>query len=131
MLPSIGVAGLYDYGPAGCAIQANLINFWRKHFVLEEQMLEIDCSIMTPFDVLKTSGHVDRFTDYMVRDCKTGDFYRADHLIKHFFERKLTEKRSVQEKQEAENILAQVSLWFCLLFSRLTAMMQLPYNLLF
>ena len=29
----------------------------------------------------RASGHVDRFTDVMVRDVKTGDCYRADHLL--------------------------------------------------
>lgn len=37
----LGVAGLYDYGPSGCAIKANLIDAWRKHFVLAENMHEV------------------------------------------------------------------------------------------
>lgn len=48
-----GVNGLYDYGPVGCAIKTNILAQWRRHFVLEEQMLEIDCSILTPENVLK------------------------------------------------------------------------------
>lgn len=32
---------LFDYGPPGCALQANIIDLWRKHFVLEEDMLEL------------------------------------------------------------------------------------------
>jgi len=35
-----GVSGLYDYGPAGCALTNNIIDIWRKHFVLKENMLE-------------------------------------------------------------------------------------------
>ena len=53
-----GVAGLYDYGPPGCSLQANMLTLWRKHFILEEGMLEVDTTILTPHDVLKTSGHV-------------------------------------------------------------------------
>ncbi|KAF5932810.1 hypothetical protein HYC85_028981 [Camellia sinensis] len=34
-----GVAGLYDYGPPGCAVKSNVLAFWRQHFVLEENML--------------------------------------------------------------------------------------------
>ena len=102
-----GVAGLYDYGPPGCALQANVINFWRQFFILEEQMLEVDCSILTPHDVLKTSGHVDRFADYMVSDAKTGEFYRADHLLENRLE-KMIPKASQQEKEQYENILAQI-----------------------
>ena len=37
-----GVNGLYDFGPMGCAMKANLIAEWRRHFIFEEQMLEID-----------------------------------------------------------------------------------------
>ncbi len=48
-----GVNGLYDYGPVGCAIKTNILAVWRRHFVLEEQMLEIDCSMLTPEIVLK------------------------------------------------------------------------------
>lgn len=48
-----GVAGLYDYGPVGCAVKANFIKEWRQHFVLEENMLEVDCTSLTPYPVLK------------------------------------------------------------------------------
>ena len=73
----------YDFGPMGCALKANLLSEWRKHFVLEEGMLEVggvslgiedygsclkvDCSSLTPEPVLKASGHVDRFADWMVK----------------------------------------------------------------
>ena len=104
-----GIGGLYDYGPPGSALQANLVAQWRSHFVLEENMLEVDCTALTPHDVLKTSGHVDRFTDYMVRDVKTGDVYRADHLLEAFLEKKLKEGvLGEEEAKEVESILAQI-----------------------
>ena len=31
--------------------------------------------------VLKTSGHVDKFTDFMVKDDSNGECYRADKLL--------------------------------------------------
>lgn len=72
-------------------------------------MLEVDCSILTPYDVLKTSGHVDRFTDFMVKDTKTGDFYRADHLVKAFLERRMRDRAATaSEIERAETILAQI-----------------------
>ena len=49
----LGVTGLYDFGPMGCAMKANLLQTWRNFFVLEEQMLEVDCSMLTPAPVLK------------------------------------------------------------------------------
>ncbi|KAJ4974926.1 hypothetical protein NE237_008100 [Protea cynaroides] len=103
-----GVAGLYDYGPPGCAVKANVLAFWRQHFVLEENMLEVDCPCVTPEVVLKASGHVDKFTDLMVKDEKTGTCYRADHLLKDFCKDKLEKDLSMDAEKAAElkNILA-------------------------
>lgn len=104
-----GVAGLYDYGPPGCALQANILSLWRQHFVLEESMLELDTTILTPHDVLKTSGHVDRFTDYMVKDSVTHDFYRADHLIEAALEKLVADpKTPAEQRAEYESILAKI-----------------------
>lgn len=33
----------------------------------------------------RASGHVDRFQDYMVKDVKNGECFRADHLIEGMF----------------------------------------------
>jgi len=84
-----GVGGFYDYGPPGSSLQANIVNVWRSHFIIEDEMLEIDSTIMTLADVLKTSGHVDKFTDWMVKDAKTGDIFRADHLVEAVLEARL------------------------------------------
>jgi glycyl-tRNA synthetase len=80
---------LYDYGPPGSSLQANIISEWRKHFIIEEHMLELDTTIMTPASVFETSGHVARFADWMVKDTKTGDVLRADHLVKNVLEARL------------------------------------------
>ncbi|CAK9325882.1 unnamed protein product [Citrullus colocynthis] len=97
-----GVAGLYDYGPPGCAVKSNVLAFWRQHFVLEENMLEVDCPCVTPEVVLKASGHVDKFTDLMVKDEKTGTCYRADHLLKDFCNEKLQKDLSISSEKAAE-----------------------------
>jgi glycyl-tRNA synthetase len=96
-----GVAGLYDYGPPGSSLQANIIAEWRKHFIVEDHMLEIDSTIMTPAPVFETSGHVARFADWMVKDTKTGDVLRADHLVKGVLEARLA------GDQEARGLVAQ------------------------
>ncbi|PPD88209.1 hypothetical protein GOBAR_DD14847 [Gossypium barbadense] len=97
-----GVAGLYDYGPPGCAVKSNVLAFWRQHFVLEENMLEVDCPCVTPEVVLKASGHVDKFTDLMVKDEKTGTCYRADHLLKDFCNEKLQKDLTISAEKAAE-----------------------------
>jgi len=104
-----GVSGLYDFGPMGCATKANLIAEWRRHFVLEEHMLEVECSMLTPEPVLKASGHVDRFADFMVKDPKTGECFRADHLIKDHLNKMLGDKKTTPEvKEEATTLLARL-----------------------
>ncbi|KAL6713185.1 Glycine--tRNA ligase 1, mitochondrial [Lecanora helva] len=104
-----GVSGLYDYGPPGCSLQANIIDTWRKHFVLEEDMLEVDCTMLTPHEILKTSGHVDKFADWMCKDPKTGEIFRADHLVEEVLELRLKgdkeargQKVEVDEEKEAK-----------------------------
>ncbi|KAJ2159954.1 Glycine--tRNA ligase 1, mitochondrial [Coemansia sp. RSA 552] len=84
-----GVKGLYDYGPTGTALQQNLISLWRQHFVIEEDMLEVDCTIITPSKVLETSGHVAKFADWMCKDTVTHDVRRADHLVEEVLEARL------------------------------------------
>ncbi|KAI0929458.1 hypothetical protein AcV7_005305 [Taiwanofungus camphoratus] len=85
-----GVAGLYDYGPPGSSLQSNIIAEWRKHFIVEEHMLELDTTVMTPAPVFETSGHVARFADWMVKDLKTGEVLRADHLVKNVLNARLS-----------------------------------------
>ena len=76
-----GPAGLFDYGPSACTLKANVIASWRQHFVVEESMLEMECTNLTPSNVLETSGHVERFTDLMTRDVVTNECFRADKLL--------------------------------------------------
>ncbi|TFK23301.1 glycine-tRNA ligase [Coprinopsis marcescibilis] len=96
-----GVAGLYDYGPAGSTLQANIIAEWRKHFIIEDGMLELDTTIMTPSAVFETSGHVARFADWMVKDVKTGDVLRADHLVKSVLEARLAGDKEARGQEAA------------------------------
>lgn len=101
-----GTAGLYDYGPSGCALQNNVIDMWRKHFILEEDMLEVDCTALTPEQVLVTSGHVAKFADWMVKDPKNGDIMRADHFVEEIIETRLKgdkEARGVKVEEKEED----------------------------
>jgi glycyl-tRNA synthetase len=88
--------GLYDYGLPGCALQAYIVDLWRKYFVLEENMLEVDCTFLTSEDVFKTSVHVDKFSDWICKDTKKGDYLRADHLIENVLESRLAEDKSAR-----------------------------------
>lgn len=95
-----GVAGLYDFGPPGCAVKTNILALWRRHFVIEENMLEVDCTAMTPEIVLQTSGHCARFSDFMVKDMKTHDCHRADHLLEDHMDKMLADPKITAEQRE-------------------------------
>uniref|UniRef100_A0A672RIY4 glycine--tRNA ligase n=1 Tax=Sinocyclocheilus grahami TaxID=75366 RepID=A0A672RIY4_SINGR len=104
-----GVSGLYDFGPVGCALKNNILQVWRQHFIQEEQILEIDCTMLTPEPVLKTSGHVDKFADYMVKDVKNGECFRADHLLKAHLQKLMSDKKCTSEKKsEMEGVITQM-----------------------
>lgn len=101
--------GLFDYGPVGCAIKNNMFNVWRDHFIIADDMLEVSCPTLTPYVVLKNSGHVDRFTDVLVKDVKTNEPFRADHLLEGFIEKTLADPKAPAElKKELEELRPKV-----------------------
>ena len=65
-------------------------------------MLELDCTILTPEDVFKTSGHVDKFSDWMCKDSRNGDYLRADHLIENVLEARLKGDKAARGITAAE-----------------------------
>ena len=95
-----GCAGFYDFGPLGSALKANVEDLWRKHFILEEDMLETTCTCITTETVLQTSGHVAKFADYMVKDVKNGNCYRADKLIGDHIDKLLASKGGKMKPEE-------------------------------
>lgn len=78
------IGGFYEWGPIGSQIRRNLIEAWREFFVdLDETVYEIFGSTILPFEVLKASGHVDKFVDPQVTCTKCNEAFRADHLIEN------------------------------------------------
>jgi len=66
---------------------------------VEENMLEVDCSCLTPEVVLQTSGHVAKFEDFMVKETETGNCHRADHLLEDHLEKLLEDPKLEPEKK--------------------------------
>lgn len=56
----------------------------------------MECPAVTPLPVLRASGHVDRFTDLMVRDLRTNECHRADHLLEHALEAVLSDSAALK-----------------------------------
>jgi len=94
--------GLFDYGPPLETLEAEVINIWRDHFIRHEKMMALKCSMLTPYTVLKTSGHVDKFADFMCKDPKTGEILRTDHLIKDVIETRLKGDREARGEKVEE-----------------------------
>ncbi len=82
-----GVAGFFDYGPLGAGLKTNLESVWRDLYVVREGMAEIQCPNVSPEQVFKASGHLDKFADTLVEcpNCHAG--HRADHLLKSEYQR--------------------------------------------
>jgi glycyl-tRNA synthetase len=76
-----GVAGFYDYGPLGSQLKLNIENLWRKFYLLKDNCVEISTPTVTLYEVLKTSGHVDEFTDITVDCKKCKQSYKVEDII--------------------------------------------------
>lgn len=77
-----GVAGFYDYGPLGSLLKLNIENLWRKIYLLQDNCVEISTPIITLYEVLKSSGHVDEFTDLTVDCKKCKQSFKVEDIIK-------------------------------------------------
>lgn len=96
-----GVAGFFTYGPPGCALKTNILQQWRRHFVYEEQLQEIEDTCIMLHKVLKASGHVDRFNDFMVKDTKDESrFFRADKLLEEVMKTMIDDPQTSPAQKE-------------------------------
>lgn len=79
-----GLKGTWDFGPLGVALNNNIKREWWKFFVENrEDMYGLDASILMNARVWEASGHTGAgFADPMIEDTKTGERFRADHLLK-------------------------------------------------
>ncbi len=81
-----GVGGFYDYGPVGSLMKKNLLDIWLEEFVYKDGLFLIDAPAIGPEVVYRASGHLEKFTDYMVKCKSCGHAFRTDELIKDFVE---------------------------------------------
>ena len=78
-----GMRGTWDYGPLGVALKRKIMQEWWNFWVEERSdMYGVDAAIIMNPKVWQASGHVATFSDPLVEDLKTGERYRADHLLK-------------------------------------------------
>ncbi len=69
-----GLANSYEFGPLGAELKTQIINSWKKVFVQKQNDIYlIDGNLFLKPEVLKSSGHLKRFHDYIIKckSCKT------------------------------------------------------------
>lgn len=113
-------AGFWDYGPLGVNFKNKFIELWRKHLVRRDGMLEIDGSQILSKNVFVASGHLENFTDPIVKCQNCNSVYRADRMISDITGDIISEKLSNDEYDKkikslkikclkCKNILSNVS----------------------
>ncbi len=76
-----GLASCYDYGPLGSELKRNVREAWWKSMVqMRDDIVGLDSSILMHPMVWKSSGHADKFADYIVECKKCNARSRVDHL---------------------------------------------------
>ncbi|MFW6376008.1 MAG: glycine--tRNA ligase [Thermoplasmatota archaeon] len=77
-----GEAGFYDYGHLGSKLKDNWEREWKNYFLgLHENYHMIYTPNVLPYRVLDASGHVDHFSDVLIKCNRCGSSFRGDHII--------------------------------------------------
>lgn len=74
-------AGFWEYGPQGVNMKNKFIDLWRRELVRRDGMMEIDGSQIMSKSVFIASGHINNFTDPIVKCLKCKSIFRADRFI--------------------------------------------------
>eukprot|EP01128_Nolandella_sp_AFSM9_P007511 TRINITY_DN4137_c0_g1_i1.p1 TRINITY_DN4137_c0_g1~~TRINITY_DN4137_c0_g1_i1.p1 ORF type:complete len:642 (+),score=175.79 TRINITY_DN4137_c0_g1_i1:17-1942(+) len=99
-----GVKGLFDFGPPGAAMMTELQSVWRDFFIIEDDLLPITTTTITPEEVFRVSGHVDKFEDKMCKDEVTGDCHRADHLLEDHIDALIAATPDMPEEEKSAHL---------------------------
>ena len=99
-----GLSGFYDYGHLGTLMKRKFENLWREFFLgLHPNFFEITPSLIMKEEVFKASGHLDHFTDPIVKCTKCDFVERADKIL----EDQLKEKFEGLSKEDMTAILKE------------------------
>jgi glycyl-tRNA synthetase len=76
-----GKTGFFDYGPLGSLLKHNIEEAWRSLYVINEGCMEVATPMITPFEILKASGHVDKFLDIIFICQKCSSSFKAPDIL--------------------------------------------------
>jgi glycyl-tRNA synthetase len=74
-------AGFWEYGPMGNNLKNKFIELWRRELLRRDDMIEIDGSQIMSKNVFVASGHLDNFSDPIIKCKNCGATFRADRYI--------------------------------------------------
>jgi glycyl-tRNA synthetase len=100
-------AGFWEYGPTGNNLKNKFIELWRRELLRRDDMLEIDGSQIMSKSVFVASGHLDNFTDPIIKCKKCGATFRADRFITEKTGKEIPELLS---RIEIDNIINEYKL---------------------
>jgi glycyl-tRNA synthetase len=100
-------AGFWEYGPTGNNLKNKFIELWRRELLRRDDMLEIDGSQIMSKSVFVASGHLDNFTDPIIKCKKCGATFRADRFITENTGKEIPELLS---RIEIDNIINEYKL---------------------
>jgi len=80
-----GLAGFYTYGPLGKLLKNKVENSVRKTFS-SAGFMEVEAPTVLPDEVWKASGHLDTFSDRIIKCSKCDSVFRADKLIEENYD---------------------------------------------
>ena len=86
-----GIAGFNEYGPYGATFVSGLVGCMRDAFRMEG-FWEVQSPIISPPDVWRASGHLERFGDIIGES--EGKIFRVDKLIESEFPDAILDSRS-------------------------------------
>lgn len=86
------VSGLFTLGPNGAEMYRNIVDNWKSEFVQKHGFQEVRSPNILPESVFEASGHLDSFSDAMIKCEECGSIHRADKLI---------EREGVREEAES------------------------------
>lgn len=88
-------AGFWEYGPNGVKIKNKFLDLWRRELVRRDNMLEIDGAQIMSKSVFLASGHLQNFSDPVIKCIKCKSSFRADKLIQ--------EKANIEVPERLQN----------------------------
>src|SRR5919107_3889983 len=90
-------AGFWEYGPQGVNMKNKFIDLWRRELVRRDGMMEIDGSQIMSKSVFIAAGHINNFSDPIVKCSKCKSIFRADRYITEKTDMNIPERMANEE----------------------------------